>query len=308
MDIRAVDLPELRAEVLAYYNTPTAHDTWRRMAENGMFLVPGIDGEQLLAAEIRRLRRETYWVSPEMTQLACAAAPTMPGFTIQEHDLPSLYGFMYFAQPIADTQAATRAGDAMTVSIVACSWGPVYADDGSTGLWISLYTPTGTPEVLLQAHGYDSMAHAQRARAALPSLMYDNELLVPFGTDVNSAITPGLLHDTAGRVIRAVWSLMQQPLAEQQDIEPDRATRKRLRRAGQEPKPVRVIELRRPKNASSTDSGPGNYHHQWIVRGHWRQHWYPKRQVHRPVWIAPHVKGPEGAPLIGGEKVYALKR
>jgi len=24
------------------------------------------------------------------------------------------------------------------------------------------------------------------------------------------------------------------------------------------------------------------------------------------VWIAPYVKGPEGAPLLGGEKVYAV--
>jgi hypothetical protein len=69
-----------------------------------------------------------------------------------------------------------------------------------------------------------------------------------------------------------------------------------------------VIELRRPKTSSGPGDGDREYHHQWIVRGHWRQQWHPKRQVHRPVWIAPHIKGPEGAPLIGGEKVYALKR
>lgn len=108
-------------------------------------------------------------------------------------------------------------------------------------------------------------------------------------------------------VMLSAWLLMQQSLARITEAEPDRAARKRLRRIGQEPKPVRVIELRRPAHSGSGD-GSREFHHQWIVRGHWRQQWYPARQVHRPVWIAPHIKGPEGAPLIGGEKVYAWKR
>jgi hypothetical protein len=108
--------------------------------------------------------------------------------------------------------------------------------------------------------------------------------------------------------MRAAWLLMQQPLAEIEDIEPDRATRKRLRRFGQEPAPVLLIGLRRPKSAADRGDGAREYQHQWIVRGHWRQQWYPKRQVHRPVWIAPHIKGPEGAPMIGGEKVNVWKR
>jgi hypothetical protein len=70
-------------------------------------------------------------------------------------------------------------------------------------------------------------------------------------------------------------------------------------------RPVRVINLRR--RAASTIAGQSDreYHHQWIVRGHWRDQWYASRGVHRPVWIAPHVKGPEGAPMLGGEKVHA---
>jgi hypothetical protein len=100
---------------------------------------------------------------------------------------------------------------------------------------------------------------------------------------------------------------MQQTLAQTTEVHVDRAARKRLRRLGQEPTPVRVIELRRPAHSGSGD-GSREFHHQWIVRGHWRQQWYPAREVHRPVWIAPHIKGPEGAPLIGGEKVYAWKR
>ena len=131
------------------------------------------------------------------------------------------------------------------------------------------------------------------------------EAVTPFGVSQSFDDRHGL--EPIVRLVRASWLLMQQPLALSSEVEPDRRAQKRLRRAGYEPKPVRVIELRRPVHGGSGD-GSREFHHQWIVRGHWRQQWYPAREVHRPVWIAPHIKGPEGAPLLGGEKVYAWKR
>jgi hypothetical protein len=101
------------------------------------------------------------------------------------------------------------------------------------------------------------------------------------------------------------WLLMQQPVTTVADATFDRAERRRLARQRLDDRPVRVINLRR--RAASTIAGQSDreYHHQWIVRGHWRDQWYASRGVHRPVWIAPHVKGPEGAPMLGGEKVHA---
>jgi hypothetical protein len=131
------------------------------------------------------------------------------------------------------------------------------------------------------------------------------EAVAPYGTSETYQDVHGL--ESILRIVRAAWLLMQQPLARASDAHPDRTAQKRLRRAGYEPQRIRVIELRRPAHSGSGD-GSREFHHQWIVRGHWRQQWYPLREVHRPVWIAPHIKGPEGAPLIGGEKVYAWKR
>jgi len=108
-------------------------------------------------------------------------------------------------------------------------------------------------------------------------------------------------------ILKTTWLLMGQTLASDEVAKYDRAARRRIERRGQEPPPVRVISLRR--HASTPGDGDGReYQHQWIVKGHWRQQWYPSRGVHRPVWIAPHIKGPEGAPLLGGEKVYAWTR
>lgn len=36
----------------------------------------------------------------------------------------------------------------------------------------------------------------------------------------------------------------------------------------------------------------------WIVRGHWRNQWYSKEEIHKPKWIDPHWKGAAGNEMI----------
>jgi hypothetical protein len=49
-------------------------------------------------------------------------------------------------------------------------------------------------------------------------------------------------------------------------------------------------------------SGDRQYHHRWMVRGHWRIHSDGRRS-----WVRPYVKGPKGAPW-KGRPVYAQQR
>src|SRR6266540_3238639 len=81
----------------------------------------------------------------------------------------------------------------------------------------------------------------------------------------------------------------------------DRAERRRRAKAGLDPTAkVTFVELRR-----SAIQDQENHHaveeigwsHRWWVIGHPRAQWYPSLGAHRLVWIAPHVKGPEGKPL-----------
>jgi hypothetical protein len=46
----------------------------------------------------------------------------------------------------------------------------------------------------------------------------------------------------------------------------------------------------------------------FIVRGHWRNQWYPSEGRNKPIWIMPYVKGPDGAPVTGGTKLYNVAR
>ena len=75
---------------------------------------------------------------------------------------------------------------------------------------------------------------------------------------------------------------------------------------------VTLIDLRRtdskPREHDSEHAGR-DYRHRWWVDGHWRQQACgPEHSQRKPVWIAPHIKGPEGQPLTDKERVHVWRR
>jgi len=62
---------------------------------------------------------------------------------------------------------------------------------------------------------------------------------------------------------------------------------------------VNFVKLRAFESESNRN-GDGEAHYdnwRWMVRGHWRAQWYASEKAHRLIWIDPHIKGPEDAPL-----------
>ncbi|MEU1447077.1 hypothetical protein [Streptomyces mirabilis] len=290
MNVRAVDLPELRAELASFASSAAGASYWEEHAETvDYYQRTATDGDHLGNAVRDALNGDLFAVSGPMGELAATASQSLGLFDMEVQDLPTPAGVLVFEQP---PQLLHGVDDSTPIVIHGATW--TAGDDGEGGyVWIIPIAEQGAHSHLLLG-----------GPALLPFSMADYLASVgrsEFTREKN-------LFDHLITTMRAAWLLMQQPLAEETEVQPDRAVRKRLRRIGHEPAPVRLIELRRPKSSGGQGDGDREYHHQWIVRGHWRQQWYPARQVHRPVWIAPHVKGPEGAPLIGGEKVNFLKR
>jgi hypothetical protein len=110
-----------------------------------------------------------------------------------------------------------------------------------------------------------------------------------------------------GDMFRALCFLLRQRVAETETVMPDRAAQRRAKREGKEPPPIRVISIRGAAVTGGAGDGSREWKHRWMVRGHWRRQWYRSIQAHRPVWINPFIKGPEDAPLLGGEKVYSVR-
>lgn len=81
-------------------------------------------------------------------------------------------------------------------------------------------------------------------------------------------------------------------------------------RRRQAPAEVKVVELRQMKHQTVTHSPSGRqYHHRWVVRGHWRdQACGPGLKQRRRVWVPPYTKGPDGAPLLERPTVFAWRR
>ncbi|KAB8186944.1 hypothetical protein FH608_046500 [Nonomuraea phyllanthi] len=331
MIIRPVDLPLVREELARLTSSAVGDWAFGELAKRFVFKDRDL-GDAVAKEEADRLRRaELFFASGDMSALAIAASEGLPAFNLLPEDLPSACGFLFLEEPVNIGELSEDGRQ--QAPIVAVSWGPMHVSgelvtDPSMmphgALWVSWYL--GREEALANAglhvtpgkNGADLDRWIATFRHA-PRLMCIEVSVVPFSPEAITADIgsdgdrPVRLDDSEGagrwmRILKSAWLLMQQPVATVSDAEYKRHDRRRLERQKIEPSRVRVIMLRRAKTTSEHGDSDREFHHQWIVRGHWRQQWYPSRGVHRPVWIAPHIKGPEGAPMLGGEKVHAWVR
>jgi hypothetical protein len=102
-----------------------------------------------------------------------------------------------------------------------------------------------------------------------------------------------------GSLLVAFGLFIQQKLLAATPQQAERHTRKRLAKLGWEAEPiVRVIHLRRRQTQQgAVPRTAQDWSCRWVVRGHWRQQFYPSRQTNHPLWITPYVKGPDEKPL-----------
>jgi hypothetical protein len=106
----------------------------------------------------------------------------------------------------------------------------------------------------------------------------------------------------------AFWRICTQPLATVARPPLDRPARRRAARA-RVAHDTRVVMLRRTSPIGEPGDGEAKWHYRvrFMVRGHWRRLHDKQGQPYR-VWINAYIKGPDGAPLLAGEKVTVLAR
>lgn len=340
--MNARDVPELRHDTYCWaaeYGAFTFHQYLASPELSSGMYVPGrlkqepveVQAAVLGNAEAARLASaELYFVTKDMTMLTLGAAKSLPEYSLHPEDVPSECGFVVWEEPVA-LAAKGRHTDFDDIPVVAASWGQL-----EHGVWVSFWSDGRAAQDAWVRSGHVSEEDAHKARQAglVGPLVYEREAVLWYIEEAYWASTvserPELWVRKPGddkvivmdpdrpesadiehlhRVIITTWLLMSQPIAATESVSPSRPARKRIERAGGRVSDVRLITLRhKPRPRPEGESTPVDWKHRWVVDGHWRNQWYPSRKRHKPKYIHEYMKGPEGAPLLGAEKVRVLRR
>jgi len=218
---------------------------------------------------------EPYLWAPPLCRLVERLASTIPGhWTLHRTRLPSAAGFFAFATPLA--------------------FGPL--DEPCLVPAMAWYLDGGTLEIA----AFFETAEADEAWIQLTHWREGDTLnRHVIGT---SGGGPGMHSEASAamltRLMAGAFALLEQELLVAVPARPSRAWRRRADAACRTAL-VRVVTLRRQHVArdGGDRTGEVEWSCRWIVRGHWRDQWYPRLACHQPVWIMEHEKGPEDMPL-----------
>lgn len=338
------ELPNLRTRMAEYshsrfapvmiehHATTAAPDLSPEDARRYAMLTARMDGVSFADAAL-------YYVNTDMVDLLMQAKDGIGETGFMEYDLPTPVGMAYLDADLPTSQVVKKG------EVPADVWDSYYArfshymDDSGNFcaperllmLWRYLPPQEEYPhgwvrvawyedrDYILAKMGFawdkdaEGVLDTTKARARLGPFVFDGHQAVAChpaasGLAVQRFDTGEDWRARRGDMFRALCFLLRQRVADTETVMPDRATRRRAQREGKEPPPVRVISIRGVEHGGTAGDGQREYRHRWMVRGHWRmQPCGPGRALRRPTWVVPHIAGPDGAPLLGGEKVYSVR-
>lgn len=248
----------------------------------------------------------------DMCTLVDVAAASMPDQVLREDDPITRRGFLMFADPLPD-----RTGVGLSPPLRALSWAVLPADhpliaQAQIGSAVLLTAYVSTAEM--------AALNGWRMPPRAPTLTANATVLWEVGLEIGQTYTGARTDPETARLARpdfyqttsaAFWALAKQPLTSEEPVPLARKQQQRHQRAGivRPEQPVRVVSLRHRQPATPAGGEPTGRHVtvRSLVRGHWKRAYRPSVQDHRLVYVAPHIRGPEGAPLLGGEKVLLAR-
>jgi hypothetical protein len=321
-------LPGIRSELVQWLSDTGPTGGQQRWAQGFDYATAARERRAAADWAVALRAAELFFVAKDMTRMAVSAGLALPAYRLHAEDLPATHGLLLWEEPATD---AYEGGEFTGCPIIGASWavqggGVQFRTWCLREDWVKFMSKGD-----VRAGLKDLTAQEARVlRAAYPQpIVCMSAGFLPFGKvpgwlsampDDTSGMTVAELEDhskSAGRQEQAeralivTWLLMGQTLATGEDVNASKASAKGIRRI--DPgllTSVRYVQLRHASSGEQVrGEGPGRgYRHRWVVRGHWRNHWYPSRQENRPIWIEHHVKGPDGAPLLDPDKLVNVLR
>lgn len=332
------DLPsralDVQLDLLRYY---TRDEMGQRYADAvvSATLANEETGEDALISGIgimlheRILIGETYAVRDEIVDTLEYGAETIPDFTIEAHDLPSPSGFVWLERPVVFldrrgrnlvirafgwhvTDMTHAASDEAEAVREIAKFSPSLAGKATAALGnqreamcVVGWTDPRDPRDHMHEE-YVNIDRRLKAPQGLSSLVMGIwEIGVdPIWADKSSA--------RFGAFVATFLRFINEPWVDYRQMLPSRHARKRCVRTKHAEPSIHVVQLRRALSRAHhapPGDGPGQeWTHRWLVRGHWRNQWYPSTQTHRPKFIPSYVKGPEDKPLVVHDKIFSVER
>jgi hypothetical protein len=229
-----------------------------------------------------------YW-APEQCRIVERVGPSVPTqWTPLPESFETTAGFFWFARCLR-VVAATR------VDLRAIAW-RLEPDV----LWLAWYCESGlgpAPRGLMK----------YVLRKPLSEALHGIDALAPPEVRDNGTVPA---QQQWLRFTAAAFAFLEQRILVTRRVRPARATRRRL--AAPLPEDwLRVVTLRRRVQLGASAAGHDEvaWSCRWLVRGHWREQWFPSVGRHRPIFILPYEKGPEDKPLkLPGATIFAVRR
>lgn len=284
----------------------------------------------------------THYVSAEMVDVVSGAADLAEPEPLFATDLPCPTGLAVLEQPLllADLHPYTGVIDPRIVlPIRAIGWvfnPAIHSLSGETGPGITLiaYTDMDAYHTVYMPSLADiGMPEASAADYAIQSGLWLVEFNPwrfgsgwgdggPSAIDANDVSDPNAIKVVSTVAYLRRWLLSLLRLMWQQIIvsDPgriDRPTLRRMERAGMDRSrrdDFKVLRLRRVSRPHDDPASGHRLEHRVIVRGHWRQQYYPSLGPvgdlgsYRRIFIDPYIKGPDDAPLVVKHAVTAVVR
>jgi hypothetical protein len=323
------DLPDLRLKLLERWRPGHAYHRGAQLEAEPLGDIPGtrapsFDGTALAHASL-------WWVTAEMTRRVGAAATKLPATTLNDDLVPEPFGLVVFAEALVGTDANTEGHE---IDVHAIVWGRVASfPDGRMALITRTSDGQLDDEDVLDRLGgrkaltissYQWWATAGRHTGGGAAWIPLGRSEWIWGEDTADVSAEGIVDfdeqkrasmEEDRRWLATLWLLAAQPLATSVErTSPARPAARRSARA-KVSSDVRLVDVRRQHttvgHADEGDGRPVRWSHRWIVGGEdgfWRQQACgPRWSEHRPVWIAPFVKGPPDKPLVVPEKVNVVR-
>lgn len=264
---------------------------------------PGMSPAELIVGQelVKIFRADPIYVDDKMMTLLEAASEGFQPEPLHEFDLVTQFGFVVLPRCFTFQDKHDKA-----ITIRAFSWMPAHFYEGdfdnvkSTGISLSLYSHV--QDLKDGKDGYSDTWQPgeldKLAAMAGTPFVFAHQTPWRYGEEFPKGIAE---YVRWWKHVQAFFRLTQQTIGGRYQQKAPRASLRRWQRSTKHPhhEPyITVIRLRRPKGQHSESESSVDWHHQWIVGGHWRNQWYPSLGVHRQIYISEHVKGPEDKPLL----------